>query len=191
MIISQLVYPVTTIIQIIQDILDYQENTLFLMKEIQLLEEEKSRVENAYQQNVRDLEGLLERTSEVISDLTNYASIISFDDWAGRFIIRGTGYVVDYPDYQDVSKIKHILMELERKERLLTIINQSLERKVRIYIGHEMACRNMDDCSLAVSGYRLHNGRTGRIAVLGPTRMDYQKVVSTLNYFANLMERIS
>jgi len=162
-----------------------------LMKEIQLLEEEKRRVQSAYQQDVNDLDDLLERTSEVISDLTNYTSIISFDDWAGRFIYRGAGYVVEYPDYQDVSKIKDILMELERKERLLKLINQKQEQNIRIFIGHEMACQNMDGCSLAVSRYRLNNGRTGRIAVLGPTRMDYQRVVSTLNYFSNLMEQLS
>ena len=161
-----------------------------LMNEIQLLGAEKQRIRQEYFKEACDLENLLEKTSEAISDLTHYTSIISIDG-KDRMFCRGTNYVVQYSDYQqDLHRIQSILEALEKKERILHLLNQGLQRKIQIYIGHELAHSNIQNCSLAVSRYEAHNGTTGRIAVLGPTRMDYQKVVSTLDYISQLMKEI-
>ena len=161
-----------------------------LMHEIQLLEGEKKRIKKAYHQDVRNLESLLERTSEVIADLTHYTSIISIDGINDRLFCRGTRYVVEYPDYQDINKIRNILVALEEKERILEILNRKLGQKIEIYIGHEISCSEIETCSLVVSSYKSNNGYSGRIALLGPTRMNYQKVVSALEYFSDLMGEI-
>ncbi|MCK5215062.1 MAG: hypothetical protein KAR05_06885 [Candidatus Omnitrophica bacterium] len=159
----------------------------YLMSEIQLLEEEKRCINTSYAQDIIDLENILEKTSEVLADLTHYTSIISVDGWEDRVFCRGTNYVVNYADMQDLDRMREILYALEKKERLLDIINQKLESKIKIYIGHEIASTNIEGCSLAVAKYKIHNGPSGRLAVLGPTRMDYQKVVSALEYFSSLI----
>src|SRR5208283_2242825 len=115
-----------------------------LMHEIQLLEAEKRRISQEYKRHARQLEDLLEKTSEVISDLTHYTSIVSLDDENGhkhKIICKGTNYVVGYPDSTDILKIQAILKILEEKERLMELINRSLEKKIKIYIGHEMALK--------------------------------------------------
>jgi transcriptional regulator of heat shock response len=160
-----------------------------LMHEIKLLEDEKSRIKKEYEQNVRNLEIVLERTSEVVSDLTHYTSIVSLDSWGSRFYCKGTRYVVGYPESPDINEIRNILDALEAKGRLLDIINSNLEQRIKIYIGHEMAWSNMKACSLAVSRYDTDKG-SGRIAVLGPLHMDYQRVISTLDYLSSLMREI-
>ena len=160
------------------------------MYEIQLLGDEKERIKKEYEKGVRDLESILERTSQVISDLTKYTSIVSVDGWGTRIFCKGTGYVVGYPEYQDLNKIRDILRTLEEKRRILEIINRDIEQKIKIYIGHEIACSHINDCSLAVSSYHTDNGLSGRIAVLGPTCMDYQRVISTLDYFSSLIGEI-
>ncbi len=161
-----------------------------LMNEIQLLEEEKFRIKHEYDQKMRDLEAALEKTSQLISEMTHYTGIISVDGWDGKLFCRGTSYVVEYPDFQNVKTIRCILSALEEKENLLQVINRNLEQKIKIYIGHELACSDIEGCSLAVSSYKAHSGPTGRIAVLGPTRMDYSRVVSTLNYLTTLISEI-
>lgn len=162
----------------------------YLMDEIVLLEEHKKGIKAEYDQARRDLERLLEKTSQMISDLTRYTSIVTVNSARGRFFCNGTQYVVEYLDYQDLKKIQEILALLEQKERLLTLINCRLRKKVQIFIGHELACRNVEDCSLAVSSYALRNGAKGRIAVLGPKRMNYRKVVSALAYMSDLMREM-
>jgi len=162
-----------------------------LMDEIQLLEEEKKRITQEYRRHVNQLEDLMEKTSQVISDLTHYTSIVSLDDGDGhqhKFICKGTGYVVGYPESTDILKIQAILKILEEKERLMELINRSLEKKIKIYIGHEMALKDMESCSLAISHFEK-DGMKGRIAVLGPTRMQYDRVVSTLDYISQILSR--
>jgi len=161
-----------------------------LMNEIHLLEEEKDRIRIKYEQEKRDLESILERTSQVISDVTHYTSIVSVDGVPDKIYCKGTSYVVQYPEASDIEKIGSILRALEEKEHILDIINRKINQRIRVYIGYEMACSQIENCSLAVSRYQTRNGLSGKIAVLGPTRMNYQRVVSALDYFSDLIEEI-
>lgn len=161
-----------------------------LMREIALLEEQKRIIKKECERERKNLERMLERTSEILSDVTHYTSIVTVEGIDGRFFCKGSSYVVEYPDYQDLKKIREILALLDKKERVLELINQKLCNKIEIFIGNEMACRNVEDCSMAVSSYQLHNGAQGRIAVLGPKRMNYQKVISVLDYMSELMQEI-
>lgn len=170
--------------------LGYRYYVDHLMHEIQLLSEEKEQIKAAYQKEIKNLEILLEKTSQFISDFTQYTSIISVDGWEGKIFCKGTGYVVGYPELQDLNKIKDILRALEEKENILSIINRDLERKINIFIGHELPYSQIDNCSLAVSRYQSEHGPSGRIALLGPTCMNYGRVVSTLDYFSKLMGEV-
>ena len=98
--------------------------------------------------------------------------------------------MVGFPEFQDLAKMKDILRALEEKEHILEIINRHLEEKIQIYIGSEIAYQDINGCSLAVSSFKKVNGPSGRIAVLGPTRMDYERVVSALKYFSKLVSEI-
>ncbi len=162
-----------------------------LMNEINLLEDEKKRINSEYEKQSLELENLLDRTSRVLSDITNLTSIISIDGEEHHIFLRGANHVVQYPDYQDIEKIRSILKALDEKEQLLSFINQKLREKINIYIGQEIALSEMNTCSLIITSYRTKNGPTGRIAILGPTRMNYERVVSTLGYFTNLIEELS
>lgn len=162
-----------------------------LMDEIQLLEVEKDHIKAEYEKERLELDWLLEKTSQVLSEVTHYTSIVSVDGLGNKLFCRGMSLVVAYPEYQqDMSKIKGILAALDEKKRLLAIINQSLEKKIKIFIGQEIACREIDSCALVVTGFKSRQGPSGRIAILGPTRMDYEHVVSTLDYVSDLIERI-
>ena len=90
-----------------------------------------------------------------------------------------------------MENIAKILHTLEEKERILKVINRNLEQRIHIYIGHEMAMKEMESCSLAVSVFKKKGGPSGRIAILGPTRMDYERVVSALDYVTDLMREVS
>lgn len=162
-----------------------------LMNEIHLLEEEKKRIKNEYEEQSLELEKLLDKTSKVLSELTNLTSIISIDGQEHQIFLRGADHVVQYPDFQDIEKIKNILKALDEKEQLLLFINQRLREKINIYIGQEIALTEMNTCSLVITSFKTKSGPTGRMTILGPTRMNYERVVSTLEYFTNLVEELS
>ena len=160
-----------------------------LMDEIKLLEEEKKRIQSEYRAKVRELELILEKTSEVMADLTHYTSIVSLDGH-NRVFCRGTSFVAGYPEFHNFDRIQHILHILETKERLLEVINRDLQNRIQIFIGQEIDCSDMNSCSLVVSKYHKDGGPSGRLAILGPTRMDYERVVSALDYVSDLMGKV-
>lgn len=159
-----------------------------LMAEIQLLEGEKRHIESECRRYRNQLEQLMEKTSQALSDLVHYTTIISIDGWESKFILKGTSYVVDYAEQSDILKIRSILRILEEKERLLALINRDLDKRIEIYIGHEMAVEEMEGCAMAVSHFHTE-GVSGRIAILGPTRMQYDRVVSALEYVSKLLSK--
>ncbi len=157
-----------------------------LMNEIELLEAEKKRIQSECKQYINQLDNLMEKASSMISDITSYTTIISVDGWGSKIILKGTSNVVGYHEHTDIVKIQAILRVLEEKERILALINRDLQHKIDIYIGHEMALKEIEGCSLAVSSFEK-DGLTGRIAVLGPTRMNYDRVVCALEYMSDLL----
>lgn len=161
-----------------------------LMQEIKLLEEETERIKFEYKKQKLELEDLFDNLSKSISETTNYTSMISVDGWDKKLFCRGASYVVRYLDHSEIKKIEEILAALDEKERLLEIMNRNLEKRIDIYIGNEIACAQMNNCSLVISEYKTRKGPTGRIAVLGPTRMNYERVVSAIGYYSSLIEEI-
>jgi heat-inducible transcriptional repressor len=83
-----------------------------------------------------------------------------------------------------------LIKALEEKQNLLDVINRDFEGKVTVYIGNELACPGTEDCSLIVSSYRLKNKPSGRVAVLGPARMEYRHTIPALEYVSEVLTGI-
>lgn len=158
-----------------------------LMHEIKLLNEEKKRILSEYHQGVSEVEDLLRRTSEVLAQETRCPSIITIDG-EHKIFCHGMSFVAGYPEFHNIERIQHILQILEAKERLLELINRDIEKKIKIYIGDEVGCDDIEDCSLVISKFGAGRGPKGRLALLGPTRMNYEKAISMLEYFSELID---
>jgi transcriptional regulator of heat shock response len=162
----------------------------FLMKEIQLLEEERLRIQKEYEAGMAEFGELLETTTEIVSDLTHCASIVTLDGFPRAYLCRGTNYLAEQVGTQNIQKMAQILRMLEAKERVIELIRRDIDRKIKIYIGQETDCSEFSDCAVAVSRFQTRKGPSGRIAVVGPTRMDYQRVVSALEYVSNVIREM-
>lgn len=162
----------------------------FLMQEIALVEEERARIQREYEKHVRELELLIERTSVVLSELTRCASIVTLEGYPRTYAFRGTNYLAETVGAHGIHKIAGILKALEERERILEVLRRDLDKRIKIYIGQETAYDDFDHCSMAVSHFRTRGGNIGHIAVLGSTRMDYERVVSALEYVSDLMREV-
>ena len=162
----------------------------FLMSQIELLDDEKKRVINEYKNRIETLEEALEKTSELISAITHYAGIVSFLEWEDRFFYRGLSYILSQPEFKDSEKIKLLVAMLEEKKKLLNIINRDFKESTRVYIGREIGCPEIDNCSLVVSCYRKGKKQNGRIAVLGPSRMNYNHIIPALEFISEVLSDI-
>lgn len=159
----------------------------FLNSQIDLLDEEKSRIMREYKKGIRRVEDALEETSGVISETTHYAGIVSFLEWHDRLFYKGLSRILEHPEFKDSQKIRILINALEEKQSLLEIINRDFNDKVKVYIGHELGCPEMANCSLVVSGYRRGKKPQGKIAVLGPARMEYSHIIPALAYISDVL----
>jgi transcriptional regulator of heat shock response len=158
----------------------------FLNSQMELLDEEKSRIMHAYNRRAKRLEDALEETSEFISESSRYTGIVSFLEWQDRLLYKGIGRILEQPEFKDSQKIKLLINALEEKRNLLEIINRDFNDKVKVYIGQELGS-DMADCSLVVSSYRKKKRPQGKLAVLGPARMEYDYIIPMLAYISDIL----
>jgi len=168
----------------------YRYYVNYLMKKMKLLEEERNHIDAEYKKNIKELERLLDTTSDILSDFTHCTGLVYFPQLHDRLFYKGASFMLDQPEFGSIEKIRQILRLLEEKQRLIDIINQELDKKIAVFIGSEIHCNEMNDCSLVVSSYSYKNKPTGRVAVLGPKRMQYAKVISAVDYLSELISEI-
>ena len=162
----------------------------FLIRQMELLDEEKQRILKDCKRKIRRLDDALENTSEVISEITHYAGIVSFLQWQDKIFYKGISRILDQPEFKDADKIRLLVRLMEDKGKLLDIINRDFSGKVKVYIGSELGFPEMENCSLIVSGFKLKNQPSGRLAVLGPMRMEYDHIIPTMEYIAEVLNQI-
>lgn len=158
-----------------------------LASRIDLLDEEKENIVRQYKREIKRLEDILENTSAVISTITNYAGIVSFLEWQDRFFYRGISLILDQPEFHDFEKMRLLIRLIEDKEKLMKLINRQMDRRMEVYIGEEMGLPEIDNCSLIISSYRIKDKPIGRVAILGPKRMEYRHAIPTLEYISDVL----
>jgi transcriptional regulator of heat shock response len=162
----------------------------FLIQQMELLDEEKQQILKECKKKIRRLDDCLENTSEVISEITHYAGIVSFLQWQDKMFYKGISRILDQPEFKEADKIRLLVRLMEDKSKLLDIINREYTGKVKVYIGSELGFPGMDNCSLVVVGFKLKNQATGRLAVLGPMRMEYDHIIPTMEYISEVLNQI-
>jgi heat-inducible transcriptional repressor len=152
-----------------------------------LLDDEKNKIIREYKRHMRKLEDALEETSGIISQATRYTGIVSFLKWQDKLFYKGLSRILEHPEFKDSEKVRLLVRALEEKQHLLEIINRDFNDKVKVYIGHELEYPQMENCSLVVSSYGKKNKTQGKIAVLGPVRMEYDHIIPALEYISDVL----
>ena len=105
-------------------------------------------------------------------------------------VIGGSSMLLNYPEYSDVEKAKNFLTVLESKEKLRKLMNRSGGMEVTIRIGTENDVPEMSDCSIVTAQYRVGDQATGTLGIIGPTRMNYNRVISVLEFMSRAVTEL-
>ncbi len=111
-----------------------------------------------------------------------------FTDMTSRSVnVVGKNNIFKHKEFNDISRVQDIFEKLEDKESLKNINNVSEDGKdISIYIGHENELD--DDVTVIKTNYKTDTD-TGTIAIVGPKRMEYSRVVNLLDYIKKQIER--
>ena len=132
--------------------------------------------------NMADSAGELgELVTEIINAIV--AAIGSADGI--QIFTSGATNIFKYPELSDTSRASGLISTLEEKQLLSGLLTQKEDGEedgtgIQIYIGQETSVDSMEDCAVVTATYEFEDGVYGKVGILGPKRMDYEKVVATL-----------
>ncbi|MEO0325926.1 MAG: HrcA family transcriptional regulator, partial [Myxococcota bacterium] len=109
----------------------------------------------------------------------------------GGAIVIDQGRLFDRPEFLDAAKIRRYLRAFDDREQLLALLENTLGAGgVSVLIGAEVSLESVDDVSVISSRYERDERSMGSVGVIGPTRMDYAKVVPLVGYTAQVMSEV-
>jgi len=148
-------------------------------------EETATSIKNEYKEAMRSLEDVLERTSHMISNLTNYVGVTLFSQYH-KLYLDGASHIIEQPEFRDLKKLHMLLKCLEEKRDILDLLNGDFDDdRLTIHIGRESHFSHLKDCSVVTRGYKVKGKVSGRLGVIGPKRMMYEKVIPTVEFLAD------
>ncbi len=181
-----------------------------LMEPEALAEDEKDFIRTEIHK-ARTLNALAERVSQIISELTANAAVLYLKkirrlsmlstlaaeiqeverlleliEGEPELFIDGASRMFEQPEFQDVARMRSILQAFDEKLGLIHILMQGLsQNEIHVHIGSENKTDKLDNVSVVVKDCYLGSETIGGVAVVGPTRMRYSKIVSLVDYVAD------
>ena len=103
------------------------------------------------------------------------------------YLLSGKNNILKQPEFSDLNEIS-TLYEMIEDDQIISVIDATTkETGLTVRIGAENEVKAMDNCTLITVPYQISDGEQGKIALLGPTRMEYQKIIPLLEYVAKIM----
>lgn len=108
-----------------------------------------------------------------------------------NLVVTGAAQLVHYPEFANIQATRGILEALEEKSKIVRILTKFIEGEgIHIVIGSETGDPELKGLSLISSPYRYHDEAVGTLGVLGPTRMEYGRVVPLVEHIAKVVSNI-
>ena len=102
--------------------------------------------------------------------------------------LDGTSNFFGQPEFLEVEQIEPLFRFLEQKDRVADLLSPQKENpEIQVLIGSENRCEGMEMCSIVQSAFRVRGDSLGTIGVIGPTRMEYSRVVSIVKFTAQVI----
>jgi heat-inducible transcriptional repressor len=124
-------------------------------------------------------------------------SIEDDEDKLGEVYIDGTSNILTKTDFADLERLRELLRTIGEKSRLVEILSECIGREstsadgVQVVIGRENRSPSLQNCSLISAPYRIGGSSAiGTLSVLGPTRIEYARMISIVSYVARTLERM-
>ncbi|NMA66734.1 MAG: heat-inducible transcription repressor HrcA [Clostridiaceae bacterium] len=135
------------------------------------------------QKNIRISEDVLNTVLKAIEGCIEKIETIDF-------YLNGLTNMLNHPEFSDLLRAREVLELLKEEDTIISLIkNANKNSHLDFKIGSENELNEMKDLSIITTVYGSDGKRLGTIGVIGPTRMAYGKVVSSINYIRELLNR--
>ena len=140
---------------------------------------------------LEDVEKDKENYSKLLAKIKETLETIMEEEDQREIYIEGTSKMMDMPEFSDLARLKELFHALERKEKLLRLLDGCLkEEGIHVIMGTESDIKEMRDLSIITSTYRIGEKSYGVLGVIGPIRMNYAKIIPIVNHTAKTLTDI-
>ena len=130
--------------------------------------------------------------SEIVADVIDAIAESIHAEEDLEVYTSGANNIFRYPELADQQKASSIINTFEEKQLLTELVQENLSDEnntgIQVYIGEETPIQSMKDCSVVTATYELGEGMRGTIGIIGPNRMDYDKVIGTLKTITHQLD---
>ncbi len=134
---------------------------------------------------------LLEERDSFYTFLKKTISILSTPNllkMKDRVYFEGTSSVMSYPEFSDIKKARLFLRLFEEKKDILDLFNEDMEHDgIKVHIGKENICKYIQECTVITCNYKINKRTIGALGAIGPTRMEYGKVIAAISYLSEVL----
>ncbi len=109
---------------------------------------------------------------------------------AGNITLAGATNMLNYPEYSDMDKAKGFLSAIETKDKIHDILTRASDLEFTVTIGKENGDDDMKECSVVTATYRVGDDPIGSLGIIGPTRMNYSRVLAILGYMGRSLSEM-
>ena len=132
--------------------------------------------------------------SEIVSEVIDAVAEAIKGDEELEIYTSGTNNIFRYPELADHQRASELISTFEEKKELTELLRERLSDEestgIQVYIGKESKMQKMEDCSIVTATYDLGEGMKGTIGIIGPKRMDYDKVIDNLKNVKKQLDSI-
>ena len=132
--------------------------------------------------------------SDIVSEVIDAVAEDIRADEDLEIYTSGTNNIFRYPELADQQRASELINAFEEKqllgELLLDTTEEGERTDIQVYIGNETPVQSMRDCSVVTATYELGDGMKGTIGIVGPKRMDYDKVIGTLRTIQTQLDKL-
>ena len=161
-----------------------------LMKETSLAVKDEVTIKESLWEQRFQFHKLLRQAARELSSQTASLAIAYSED--GEFYYAGTSNILDIPEFYDIDLTKTVLGLVDQQDSLAQIFDRAVgDEDVHILLGDELGGDYLEYCGVVFAPFGSGKKNAGVIGVLGPTRMQFNKVIPTVRYFGDLLTELS
>lgn len=135
-----------------------------------------------------EIAALLRKHTSESDKAYEYLQAALFEEQPVRLYVGGKTNILMQPEFKDIDKIRSLYTMIEEENEIAHLLRHD-SQDIKVSIGQENEIEAMQDLSIITASYSLGDEQMGTIALLGPTRMEYSKVISLLNLLSNRMTK--
>ncbi|MCD2453302.1 heat-inducible transcriptional repressor HrcA [Methylicorpusculum oleiharenae] len=138
---------------------------------------------------IEELKVAQERMNQEMLDVVQMAKLaLDQDENSEDCVISGETNLMGFSELSDIDRLKQLFDAFSQKHNVIHLLDQCLNAEgVQIFIGEESGYQPFNQCSLVTSSYSIDDEVVGVLAVIGPTRMAYEKVIPFVDLTAKLL----